>query len=93
MNFPLRENLTYTSCANEKIDTSSLANQPFSFIDQAYEEALDPWKNSHAFISHTYPPPFIQVMEAFAEYTPLKQKLAHMDLEGSSSTPKVFALD
>ena len=52
--------------------------QTFSYIDQAYEELLDndvrPRKNFHAFISHTYPPPFIQVMEVFANHRPLDQE-------------------
>ncbi|KAF5933194.1 hypothetical protein HYC85_029365 [Camellia sinensis] len=43
--------------------------------------------------SHTYPSLFIQIMEAYAEYTPLEQKLAHMDLEGSTSAIKASAWD
>ena len=43
--------------------------------DQAYEEplsnAVSPRKNLHAFISHLYPPFYMQVMEAFADYQPL----------------------
>ena len=43
--------------------------------NQAYEEPLSdvvpPRKNLHAFISHLYTPFYIQVMEAFADYTPL----------------------
>ena len=71
--------------------------QTFSFINLVYEEVLDndgrPWMNFHAFISHTYHSPFIQGMEVFAEYTPLEQKVAHIDFEGSSSVPKVSAWD
>mgnify|MGYP003702919227 CR=1 FL=1 len=67
-------------CVYEGTDTSPMANQALSYIDQAYKEALDndeqSQKNLHAFIGHIYPPPCIQVMEAFAEYKPLDQEFA-----------------
>lgn len=58
-------------------------------IDQAYEESLSnvasPRKNLHAFISHLYPPFYIQVMEAFADYKPL-------DYERIAFNPLVYKL-
>ena len=81
-----------------------MAKQTFSYIDQAYKELLDndirPRKNFHAFISLTYLPPFIQVVEALANYRPLDQEptvhnsldqdFATMDIGSSSSATKPF---
>lgn len=70
-----------------------MANHTLSYINRIYEEALGndyrPQKNFNALISHTYPPPFIQVMDAFTPYEPLDQAFAQMDLGSSSSAPKL----
>ena len=64
-----------TIWAFEKADTVRMAKQTFFDIDQAYKELLDndarSRKNFHAFISHTYPSVFIQVIEAFSNHWPL----------------------
>ena len=64
--------------------------------EESYDDAVPPRKNLHALISHLYPPFYIQVMDAFANYQPLDfehialnpsiQKLTNMDM-GSSSSP------
>ena len=52
-----------------------MAELIFSSSDRAHAESyvdvVPPRKNVHAFISHLYPPFFIQVMDAFANYQPL----------------------
>ena len=84
-----------------------MAKPIFSYIDQAYEELFDdvvrPRKNLYALISHLYPPPFIQVMEAFANHRPshqeptacdsLEHKFAIMDIGSSSSNPQSSSWD
>ena len=67
------------------------------------EDDYRPQKNLNAFIGYTYPPPFMQVMKAFATYQPLDQKFvnyapldqafATMDLGNSFFAPKLSAWD
>ncbi|GMP39558.1 hypothetical protein CsSME_00010348 [Camellia sinensis var. sinensis] len=70
-------------CVFEKVDTVLMAKQTFSYIDRAYEESMEddyrPQKNLNAFIDYTYPPQFMQVMEAFATYQPLDPKFANYE--------------
>ena len=84
-----------------------MEKQTFSYFDQAYEELFDnvvrPRKNLHALISHLYPPSYIQVMEAFANYRPLDykptihnslaQNFVNMDIGCSSSNQKPSTWD
>lgn len=84
-----------------------MAKQGFSYIDQAYEElfgdVVRPQKNLYALISHLYLPPFIQVMEAFANHRPsnqeptaydsLEHKFEAMDIGSSSSGTKPSTWD
>ena len=90
---------TPTTLVFEQIDTFLMAESIFSSIDRAHEESYvdvgPPRKNVHAFISHFYPPFYIQVMDAFANYQPLDyehialnpliHKLTNMDMGNSSS--------
>ena len=83
----------------EQTDTFFMAESIFPSIDRAheksYDDAVHPRKNLHALISHLYPPFYIQVMDAFANYQPLDfkqialyssiQKLTNMDMGSSSS--------
>ena len=74
-----------------------MAKLILSSSDEAYEESyVDAISHrKHAFISHLYPPFYIQVMDAFANYQSLDfehialipsiQKLTNMDMGGSSS--------
>ena len=76
-----------------------MAELIFSSSDQAHEESyvdvVPLRKNVHAFISHLYPPFYIQVMDAFANYRPLDyehialnrsiHKVAGIDIRSSSS--------
>ena len=76
-----------------------MAESIFASIDRAHEESYDDavltQKNLHALISHLYPPFYIQVMKAVANYQPLDyehialnpliQKLTNMNMGSSSS--------
>ena len=84
-----------------------MAKQTFSDIYQAYKELLDNdvrhRKNFHAFISHSYPSLFIQVMEAFVIHRTLDQEpivhnslvqdFAKMDIGSSISATKPSTWD
>ena len=60
-----------------------MAKQTSSYIDQAFQESMEDnyrlRKNLNAFIDYTYPPPLMQVIEAFATHQPLDPNFANYE--------------